>query len=155
MKSIPEFRAQPRLCRLFLNCNSSAVLQTQLAPQSGRRFRTVQAVEMQPVHTTFQKPAAKVQYDIMSESTQRLKIIAKLFQTPPYPQRDFCTTHLGKTCQLRAVCNRHDAGDDRYLHTSFPDIGNKAEIGIWIIEILGNGNIRPSFHLADKIGNVL
>ena len=53
------------------------------------------------------------------------------------------------------VRDRHDSGNNRNGNTGLGALINEAEIGVRVVEILGNGAVGPGINLALEVDQIL
>src|SRR5690606_8882806 len=70
-----------------------------------------------------------------------LAIIAVAFELPANPPRNLRTTHVAEAGELGIVGDRHDAWYHRDIDALFLALVDEAEIGVDIVEILGDGAV--------------
>ena len=109
---------------------------------------------MQTRRAARQQPFAQLRHHVQPESLQRRAVVAVAGQLQPYPARDLGAAHVGEALQLGVVGDGHDAGDDRDVHAQFPGVVDEAEIGVSVVEILGDGGVRAGVHLAGEMAQV-
>ena len=109
---------------------------------------------MQPGCTQFQQACTQAGDDFLAEVPDRLEVFAITFKPLAYPARDFSTTGIRETCQLMVIGNRHNARDNRDADALLFTTVDKTQVGIRIVEILGDRAVRTGIHLAFEVSEI-
>ena len=106
---------------------------------------------MQARCALFQQALAESGYDILAERADRSRIFPERLQPLAYPARNLCAAGIGKPGQLMEVRDGHDAGYHWDIDGILLATVDKAEIGIRVIEVLGNCTVGPGIDLAFEV----
>ncbi len=91
----------------------------------------------------------------MSEGADAVHVVPEIFQPPAHPARNLRTAGSGEAGEPAVVGDGHDAGDDGYFDAESAAGVDEGEIGIGIVEVLGDGGIRAGIDLALEVIEVL
>jgi hypothetical protein len=92
--------------------------------------------------------------DVGTEPADAVGIVTVGGHALGQPARDLGAASLGKPPQLGEVRDRHDPGHDRHLDAGSAGLVDKAEIGVGVVEILGDGTVGAGIDLGLEVAQV-
>ena len=110
---------------------------------------------MQPGCATVQKFLAECRGHLDAELDDGIAIITKVPESLQNPSRDLGTTGLGKTRELGAIGDRHDARHYWNVDAKFFAGINEVIVGIGIVKVLCNRTIGTGVDFSLEVGQVL
>jgi len=110
---------------------------------------------MQAGSAALQQAFAESRDDIEAKRADAVYVVAVAFELAPHPARQFGTAGIGKTCQLGEAEDGHDAGNDRDVDASGSDFVDEMEVGVGVVEVLGDRRVGARLGLAHEIRQVV
>ena len=78
-------------------------------------------------------------------------IVTEILQVLDHPTWQLGTTHFREAPQIGEIRDRHDARHDRNVDAALMGLVDKAEVGIGVVEVLGDGAIGTGRNLALEV----
>ena len=110
---------------------------------------------MQTRRTTIEQASAEIGDHLQSIGPNRVAVVAEAFQSLANPARNFRAAIVREPRQLGAVGDRHDAGHDGQINPQSFAVVHEAEVGVRVVEILGDGAVGAGLDLAFEVQQVM
>ena len=103
---------------------------------------------MQAGRAAGKQALAEVGDEVEAEGADRVGVIAHAFEAAPHPARQLGTAGVGEARQLEKTDDGHDAGNDRDVDAPGADFVDEMEIGVGVVEVLGDRRVGAGLGFA-------